>query len=120
METARVIFDLPQSGARNMATDQALLHTADEVGLITLRLYRWSSPTVSLGYFQTYASREEHEPSRNCELVRRYSGGGAIVHHHELTYSLSVPSRNRWSKQNSELYDLVHQEIIGLLQEQVI
>jgi len=96
-----------------MAVDQAMLMAAEESNQITLRFYRWSEPTLSLGYFQKYADRQGHATSKACPLVRRRTGGGAIVHDHELTYSLAVPSKNRWSSQNAELYDLVHEEIIN-------
>lgn len=112
MEHARLILDDPADGAWNMSVDQALLETADSTGLITLRFYRWSEPTLSLGYFQSFKDRIEHPPSANCKLVRRKTGGGAILHHHELTYSLCVPRENRWSSKNTDLYQLVHHEIV--------
>ena len=117
MEQARLIIDSPKLGAWNMAVDQALLETADSTGMTTLRFYRWSEPTLSLGYFQNHADRSSHSASENCSLVRRRTGGGAIVHDKEITYSLCVPSGNRWSSRNSELYDLMHQVIIELLDE---
>ena len=77
------------------------------------RRCRWgisrSMPTGSL-----------HSASLACPLVRRRSGGGAILHDQELTYSLAIPSSNRWSNQNSELYDLVHRVVIQLLAEEGI
>ena len=103
-----------------MALDQALLETADRRGEITLRFYRWSEPTLSLGYFQKYADREIHTASRDCPVVRRSSGGGAIVHDHELTYSICVPASNRWSKSSDRLYDVVHNQIIQILGRQGI
>jgi len=116
METARLILDPPAQGAWNMAVDQALLETANSTGLITLRFYSWSEPTLTLGYFQRHLDRALHPPSKDCRLVRRRTGGGAILHDHELTYSLCIPNENRWSKKNSELYRLVHRCIIELLQ----
>ena len=95
-----------------MSVDQTLLHSAENDGQISLRFYEWSSPTVSLGYFQSYARRETHLTSLDCPLIRRASGGGAIVHHHELTYSLCLPSSNRWSSNNSDLYELLHRIVI--------
>ena len=112
---ARVIFDSPSDGARNMSVDQALLMSAEQDGIVTLRLYGWAEPTLSLGYFQKHADRQLHSASLPCPVVRRRSGGGAILHDQELTYSLAIPSSNRWSGQNSELYDLVHQVVIQLL-----
>ena len=112
---ARVIFDSPSGGAQNMAVDQALLMSAEQDGIVTLRLYRWAEPTLSLGYFQKHTDRQLHAASLACPLVRRRSGGGAILHDQELTYSLAIPSSNRWSNQNAELYDLVHCVVIQLL-----
>jgi lipoate-protein ligase A len=117
MEEARLILDAPASGAWNMAVDQALLETADRTGLITLRFYGWSEPTLSLGYFQSHHDRLLHEPSLECPLVRRRTGGGAILHDHEITYSLCIPSTNRWSSRNNDLYRSMHQIMIDLLGE---
>ena len=115
MENARLIIDSPANGAWNMSVDQALLETADKTGRITLRFYRWSRPTLSLGYFQSHLDRSNHASSQECDLVRRKTGGGAILHDNELTYSLCVPSLNRWSRRNSDLYEMVHQTIIDYL-----
>ena len=114
---ARVIFDSPGGGAWNMAVDQALLMSAEQDGIVTLRLYAWDQPTLSLGYFQKYDDRQLHAASVACPVVRRRSGGGAILHDKELTYSLAIPSSHRWSKETSELYDLVHRVVIQLLAE---
>ena len=57
----------------------------------TLRFYEWKPATLSLGYFQAAADREQHAASRDCPLVRRASGGGAILHDRELTYSIALP-----------------------------
>ena len=98
-----------------MALDQALLETTDQRQAITLRFYRWSEPTLSLGYFQKSDDRDLHPPSAGCSMVRRSSGGGAILHDHELTYSICVPESNRWSKKSDRLYDLVHRQVIEIL-----
>lgn len=112
MTEARLIIDPPQDGVLNMAIDQALLENANGGGVPTLRLYRWSKPTLSLGYFQKIADRQLHPASQHCQLVRRKTGGGAILHHHDLTYSLTMPHKNRWSEANEQLYDLVHSALI--------
>ena len=98
-----------------MSVDQALLETVEQSGQMTLRIYQWEPATISLGYFQAYDDRQQHEASSNCPVVRRKTGGGAIVHDNEITYSLCVPSSERWSSKNSELYDLVHNSLIELL-----
>ncbi len=99
-----------------MAVDQALLLTAQQSGMATLRFYRWETATLSLGYFQKLADRALHPESVQCPVVRRASGGGAIVHDQELTFSLALPSENRWSKKNNDLYQTVHACIVSSLQ----
>ena len=74
-----------------MAVDEMLLERAQEQAAACLRFYGWSEPTLSLGYFQTYADRQEHPPSLPCAAVRRLTGGGAILHDAELTYSIVLP-----------------------------
>src|SRR6188474_2624923 len=93
MDTLRLIVDPPASGAWNMAVDEALLETAAISGLATLRFYTWQEPTLSLGYFQSAVDRDHHPDGRDCPLVRRASGGGAIIHDRELTYSIALPRR---------------------------
>jgi len=88
--TCRLIVDRPAPGAWNMAVDEALLDAAVEQGVAALRFYQWSEPTLSLGYFQRHADRDSHAASHDCTLVRRQSGGGAILHDRELTYSLTL------------------------------
>jgi len=111
-----LLLDPPAAGAWNMAVDEALLEAAAE-GQGTLRFYRWSEPTLSLGYFQQYADRRQHEPSRQCAVVRRPSGGGAILHDIELTYSLAVPSRHPLALDRLGFYQAVHTALIAVLAE---
>ena len=98
-----------------MAVDQALLESVEESRVPVLRIYAWEPATLSLGYFQSYSDREHHQPSLDCSVVRRASGGGAIMHHLETTYSLSIPSSNRWSSRNTDVYSIVHQCIVDAL-----
>lgn len=116
MPTCRVIVDPPASGAWNMAVDEALLEDAAGGGAIWLRFYRWSEPTLSLGYFQRLADRQVHPASVGCEAVRRPSGGGAILHHHELTYSLAVPLGDRRAAGAEQVYQVVHDTVIEALE----
>lgn len=103
-----------------MAVDESLLKFANETGQGTLRFYQWSQPTLSLGYFQKSADRGLHPSSEKCAIVRRSSGGGAIVHDHELTYSLSLPGTNRWSSRQNDLYGSVHDAMIRFLNKRGI
>jgi lipoate-protein ligase A len=115
METARLIVDNPAPGAWNMAVDEALLQSATGTRLITLRIYGWSEPTLSLGYFQRYQDRERHVTSCQCAVVRRATGGGAIVHDQEITYSLTAPASGRTDRRLDDWYDWVHNAWITAL-----
>lgn len=83
-----------QTAAQNMAMDEAVLeHIATGSSLPTLRFYGWSPPAISIGYFQ---SLEEEVDTAACALhgvqvVRRMTGGGAVLHEHEITYSIHIP-----------------------------
>ena len=111
----RVLITDPAPGPWNMALDEALLEDA-AAGVPTLRFYQWSEPTLSLGYFQTAASRAGHPASGTCQLVRRASGGGAILHDRELTYSLAIPSAWAAAKDAEALYLLVHRSLLAELE----
>jgi lipoyl(octanoyl) transferase len=117
--TCRLIVDLPAPGTWNMAVDEALLADAIENGIATLRLYEWSEPTLSLGYFQRYEDRHQHAPSRNAASVRRQSGGGAILHDRELTYSLTLPAAHPFARHAEQLYTTMHEAVIAVLASHV-
>ena len=106
------------SGSWNMAVDQALLQSAQLDRQPCLRLYQWSEPTLSLGYFQPVADRHQHPPTLACPVVRRVTGGGAICHDREITYSLVTPIETLAQQDTRQLYDLVHQAIVDELGEQ--
>jgi len=74
-----------------MAADERLLtEAARSGGPPVLRFYSWSPPAVSLGRFQDEASavRRDSCSSRGVDIVRRVTGGRAVLHHRELTYSI--------------------------------
>src|SRR5690606_37438550 len=113
--SCRLLYDAPGSGAWNMAVDEVLLNSAAQTGQMTMRFYRWSEPTLSLGYFQRYADRSLHAKSAACPVVRRSTGGGAIVHDVELTYSIAVPSHHPLARQADLLYDAAHESLLEAL-----
>jgi lipoate-protein ligase A len=115
MIPCRLIVDPPQAGAWNMALDEALLDEAAGNGEATLRFYQWSEPTLSLGYFQSTHERFSHPPSLDAAVVRRISGGGALMHDRELTYSLCLPAGHPLARQSSTLYEAVHGSLISAL-----
>jgi lipoate-protein ligase A len=88
------------AGAANMAADEALLHAASESGVASLRFYTWREPTLSLGYFQPAADRLADDRLKHLPWVRRTTGGAALVHHHEVTYSLALPAGKPWQVAN--------------------
>ncbi len=95
-QTWRLLITPPTDGATNMAIDEAILHAlADGGGMPTLRFYRWHPPCLSLGYSQHFSEID----TAACEKlgytwVRRPTGGRAILHTDELTYSIIVPQDN--------------------------
>lgn len=115
MNALHLLVDPPQSGVRNMAVDEMLLERASDGGPAVLRMYQWSPATLSLGYFQRVEERATHEASRNCPLVRRSSGGGAIVHDRELTYSLALPTSHPLAAEPETLYRETHGLLVELL-----
>jgi lipoyl(octanoyl) transferase len=121
MGTVRVVIESePQDGVRNMALDEALLETALERGECTVRLYRWREATVSLGYFQSAGAAEANPELAPLPMVRRLTGGGAILHHHEWTYSCSVPAGHPLAESPTQIYDRVHERFVAALAEQGI
>ena len=111
-----IVDNRPNSGAFNMAMDSALLQLAADREISIVRIYEWSEPTVTLGYFQA-AELDKQTPFPELPSVRRLSGGGAILHHHEITYSLVLPASHPARQDPSVVYEIVHLAIISLLQK---
>jgi lipoate-protein ligase A len=112
----RLIIDEPGRGTWNMAVDEALFQSG-AVDSSVLRLYQWSEPTLSLGYFQRAADRVAHAASRTLPIVRRSTGGGAIVHDRELTYSLITQLIDERPSRPRQLMAKVHESLVDLLKE---
>lgn len=115
MNEMRLIVDPPARGSWNMAVDEAILRNAEETGTPTLRFYEWNEPTLSLGYFQKYEDRWQHQASQDCTCVRRASGGGAIMHDLELTYSFVATVHDSRSDQFTRWFDIFHETLIDVL-----
>ncbi len=92
----RLILDGPHGGAANMARDEALREACQQAGAAPiLRLYGWRPPCLSLGYGQRARVVDgERCRARGWQVVRRPSGGGALLHAAELTYCLVLPPRH--------------------------
>jgi lipoate-protein ligase A len=103
-----VWWDGPADGPTNMAADECLAAEADRSGLFCVRLYGWSQTTISLGGFQGIAEARGLAAIHGLPLVRRPSGGGAIVHGSDLTYAAAVPKGHPWGGSPQVLYDALH------------
>lgn len=115
MNTCRLIIDQPLVGPINMARDEALLQACrDSTFEPVLRFYAWNPPTVSLGYFQEFQEFEAiGHPACELDVVRRTTGGGAILHDFEVTYSLTLPVDHTLVRgRPNQLYSIAHEAII--------
>ncbi len=94
MMTWRYLDSGPARGAENMALDEQLLAEAARGGVApVLRFYGWSPPAVSLGRFQAAAAAVDAAACARYgfDIVRRVTGGRAVLHDRELTYSIVSP-----------------------------
>jgi lipoate-protein ligase A len=93
-EAWRLLVDAPAGGAWNMAVDEVLLdRVATGAAAPTLRFYQWTPPCLSLGYFQPIDVVDfDGCRALGVEVVRRPTGGRAILHDRELTYSVALPA----------------------------
>ena len=89
----RLMLVPPRSGAENMARDSGLLDRARETGESVFSVYSWERPTLSFGRNQTAAGKYDLAAieSRGLDVVRRPTGGRALLHNREVTYSVTAP-----------------------------
>ncbi len=114
----RLLINFPADGVTNMARDEALLVGVGEgASPPTMRFYKWDPPTISLGYFQNYSEYESlAAPVGDLAVVRRTTGGGAILHDREWTYSIALSASHPLVQAGAtQLYDLVHAALIDTL-----
>ena len=92
MESWRLILDGEGPAAHNMAVDEAMLAAhADGEAPPTLRIYYWATPAISLGYFQRVERSRidlDYCEAAGITLVRRPTGGRAVLHGHDVTFSV--------------------------------
>src|SRR5436853_6360127 len=122
METWRLITTWGADPAFNMGLDEALLENPESPP--TLRFYSWKPDTLSLGYFQKFADvpaaagDPDHPGRKPGAVVRRLTGGGAIHHTRELTFSIVVPLDHRQYRGSiTDSYARVHAAIRAALTE---
>ena len=88
-DTWRLLIDQPADGAANMARDEAILASHADAAQPTLRLYSWNPACLSLGRFQRASVIDRAACMRaGVAIVRRPSGGRALLHDAELTYAI--------------------------------
>ena len=89
----RLMLALPRSGAENMARDTGLMDRARDTGESVFSVYAWERPTLSLGRNQAAKGKYDLNliQSRGMDVVRRPTGGRALLHHREVTYSVTAP-----------------------------
>jgi lipoate-protein ligase A len=109
----RLLLAPPRSGAENMARDTALQARAVETSETVFSVYSWDRPTLSFGRHQPATGLYDVERIRaaGLDVVRRPTGGRAILHNREVTYSVtapvqdSEPLRDAYSRINRILLD---------------
>ena len=90
----RLLETGPGRAFHNMGLDEAILGSvAARLSPPTLRLYGWNPEAISLGYFQGIHDEVDVEACARAgvDLVRRITGGGAVFHAAEVTYSIVIP-----------------------------
>jgi lipoate---protein ligase len=105
-----------KTAAENMAIDRAILvaHSQNKVPP-TVRFYGWDPPAISIGYFQNLNDEIDLQSCKQYKVdyVRRITGGGAVFHEDEVTYSLVIQeSHPQISKNILESYGHICQAII--------
>jgi lipoate---protein ligase len=114
---ARFLDTGAKSAAMNMAIDEVLMGYVSQSGEPIIRLYSWSPHAVSLGFFQ---SAEQELDLGECkkqgvDVVRRLTGGGAVFHDKEITYSLIIPESSQVPKDILESYNFICGAIVQAL-----
>jgi lipoate-protein ligase A len=93
-----------RSAALNMATDEALLESA---AIPAIRFYGWAAPALSFGYFGKFDEAQKVGAGR--DLVRRWTGGGIVLHGADLTYSIVIPANDvMYAKPVMSIYTSIH------------
>lgn len=114
--TWALLDSAPANALDNMATDLALLRRAARSGRAVLRLYAWERPTVSFGRHEAVRGVWDINAmsAAGLDVVRRPTGGRALLHSHDVTYSVTMPLAEgvAWR----EVYDAVNAHLVSALQ----
>ena len=107
----RILSHHLADGAWHMACDEALLAHAESS---TLRTYSWDKDYCSLGYFQDYTGVRQSF-AQEVSMVRRITGGGAILHSNEVTYCLIAKRGSDVPQHSADMFTLLHSAIVAEL-----
>ena len=108
----RLWNDVAHSPTLNMALDEQAFNDCRTNDDPVLRFYSWDRPSISIGYFQGYASSLRARYS----VVRRPTGGGIVLHDRDITYSVIVPSHHWFFEVNRhESYKIISSIILNSL-----
>src|SRR5512140_1206547 len=103
----------PRPGPENMAVDQAVAESVEAGGGAALRFYYWDPPCLSLGRNQPALGVYDPEAAaaRGVDIVRRPTGGRAVLHDRELTYCVTVPVGELGSPRQT--YAAINRALVG-------
>ncbi len=103
----------PRPAALNMALDEAMLLAATGAWM---RVYRWAEPSISIGFSQSLDLLPEDK--RHWPMVRRWTGGGVVIHDGDWTYTIAAPSGHSLSNERaSETYRAIHAAMIEAMED---
>ncbi|WKW11304.1 lipoate--protein ligase family protein [Pseudogemmatithrix spongiicola] len=108
----RLLVTPADDGDRNMAIDHALLDRAAHTDEAVFRIYAWAHPTLSLGMHEKARLEPDAAATRGIAVVRRPTGGRALLHHREVTYSVTAPARDASLR---ESYDAINAILLDAL-----
>jgi lipoate-protein ligase A len=111
-QTIQAWWDPPADGPTNMALDEALAAEAARRAAVLVRISTWSRPSLSLGAFQAVADARACAGLDGLPVVRRPSGGGAIIHGSDITLCVAVPRDHPSAVAPQILYDVVHGALV--------
>jgi lipoate---protein ligase len=107
-------------GALNMAIDEVLLNkVSTSESLPILKFYGWNPATITIGYFQSLEQEVDAERCKQegVDIVRRITGGGAVLHENEITYSLIIKEEGIIEKDILKSYEQICKGILNALRK---
>jgi lipoyl(octanoyl) transferase len=116
----RLLLNPNLNGYRQMAIDESLYLSLNPDSSPVLRFYTWASPTLSLGSFQNYKRvvSEAFCVHNNINVVRRPTGGRAVLHQYEVTYAVVAPLEGAFNNLSlRETYQLISKPLNQALQQ---